>query len=665
MFPVNRVTGVSNGEVRIAHHSAGNRIAASAARSNNILSGIAGMDQATQVLANLSGPAGFAGGASTSVNSFWNSQYQYMMTGILPADPSLIDTSSLALFFRDIYLFDNTAGSAIDIQSTFTFSDWDLRGLPEHELQYFDDALAQLNIETMMSEISVAYLTDGFFCGSLVFDPISKQFLDTLKHDALACTVLPSPFHNIDPTINVRVSQAVQQFVNDTSAYAKQYLAQMPHQFTDMLRSGAFTLDPVTTLFVGRKTLSDRAYVSYLHRILPMYLIEKTLFRGTLVEVARRQRAITHLTAGDDTWTPSGEELNALVGMFQAAEFDPLGGWVASRNAVQTVDVRPAGDFLKWTDMMDVLSPYKLRALGISESFLSSEQSYASAEQSYSTFLESQNAYRNHLTDQVFNRKLFPLIAVVNGLMDDRLKAKGRLTPKQLLFNASNRAMLRMPTLHWTKSLEAKGEDNLFDMLEKASDKGVPIPLKMWMAAAGIDSDALLKDLKDDAPLRKQLEKYTGKDTTHEGEEEYDEEGGDVYASRKAFNRILSSLSDRDLRALRNNGGDSTRARRAFASVRAELGAELTSLSLANNRTRVGIGARSFSGQEMSRPNKSGSGRHHVLNSRVKERDFNAKLAKIAADAEKDPHYRMELKKRNIERTGRATTTLAGGIMKG
>ncbi|HDW3906679.1 TPA: hypothetical protein RMT47_004915, partial [Escherichia coli] len=171
-----------------------------------------------------------------SVNGFWSSNYQYMMTGILPADPSLIDTSTLKLFYRDMYLFDSTAGSAVDIQSSFPFSDWELRGLTEAELQPFHDTLARLNIRQMLPLISTAYLVDGFFCGSMVFDPRSRQFMDTLIHDALSCNVLPSPFFCIDPQVEVVTSQATQQFLHAASEYTQRYLDSMPQSFVNQLR---------------------------------------------------------------------------------------------------------------------------------------------------------------------------------------------------------------------------------------------------------------------------------------------------------------------------------------------------------------------------------------------------------------------------------------------
>ena len=205
MFARNRIVGVNNGSISFAGAADNTPSLSSFANRRIDLSG------KTQVTAGMAGDAG-GGGASMNVNTFFQSSYQYYLTGILPADPHLIDTSTLALFYRDIYLFDATAGSAVDIQSTFPFSDWELRGLPDKELEPFNTALERLGLKTMMPFLSTAYLTDGFFCGSLIFDPRSKQFIDTLIHDALSVAAIPSPFYNIDPTLNVRVGQAAQQF---------------------------------------------------------------------------------------------------------------------------------------------------------------------------------------------------------------------------------------------------------------------------------------------------------------------------------------------------------------------------------------------------------------------------------------------------------------------
>ncbi len=443
-------------------------------------------------------------GSSMGVSAFTSSQYNYWMSGLLPATPDLPDTSSLAFFYRDQYMFDNVAGSVVDIMSVFPFSEWELRGLEEKELDLFETALDRLNLRDLFPQLSIAHLVDGYFCGSLVYDPQAKNFMDILVHDALQCNVIPSPFNNIDPTVKVTVSGPTLQFLENTSAYAKKYVQSMPRGFIDLLKSGAFTLDPLTTLFVGRRSLTDRAYQSYLHRTLPAYLIEKTMYRGTLVEANRRQRAMTHITAGDDVWTPTAEELRIHAQLFQDAERDPLGGWIATRNSVQLQDVRPGGDFWKWTEMSDTLTPYKLRALGVSEALLSGDTSYAAAESSYSAFLETVSGYRTHLTNVIFYRKIFPIIAVANNLFKDGKKPKN-IDPIDFLFNLGNRNKLQQPVLHWQKDLSGKAEDNTMDLLEKLTEHQVPIPLKMWLAAAGIDKDTLVRDAKEDKALREAL----------------------------------------------------------------------------------------------------------------------------------------------------------------
>lgn len=622
MYAKKKVMGVTGRSINKGVYDTGD--------AENMIRRASGAPQ--KVEGSLSLMAGGSGGHSMSVNAFWQSNYQYYMTGIIPADPHLIDTSTLSLFYRDIYLFDNVAGSAVDIQSHFPFSDWELRGLDDEDLEPYNIALERLNIRQMLPLISVAHLTDGFFAGSLVFDPRNKQFIDTLVHDALSVAAIPSPFFNIDPTLNVRVGQATQQFMHDTSEYARRYLDTMPHQFIEMLRSGAFTLDPVTTLFIPRRSTTDRAYTSYLHRILPMYLIEKTLYRGTLVEAQRRQRAMTHVTAGDDTWTPTGEELFALVREFQSAETDPLGGWVATRNAVQSVDLRPGGDFWRWMDVADVLVPYKLRALGISESFMSGEASYAAAESAYSTFLETQNSYRTDLTERIFYSKLFPLIAVVNDLYKEGTnRAKqGRII--DFLFNKANRQNLKMPQLHWFKELEAKGEENMMELLEMASDKGVPVPLKMWMTAAKIDPDALERDLKEDAEYRQQLEQYTGKDTSHEGEDHIQGFGQD-------YEREIDNAEEPEMAALLN---------RVYTGP--------TTASIANGHAgyRRPLMAREWEDGDTWSLTKTGKVRHDP-HPQTARRNWNDMIYKIAARATKDQNYREELKKRNKEKLGRTT----------
>lgn len=558
--------------------------------------------------------------SSMSLTAFASSQYNYWMSGLLPATPDLPDTTSLAYFYRDIYLYDNVGGSTVDIMSVFPFSDWELRGLAEKDLKPYETAIERLNLRELLPQISTSYLTDGYYCGSLVYDAAAKNFMDILTHDALQCSVSPSPFNNIDPSIRVTVSGPTIEFLNSTSDYAKKYMATMPRGFMEMLREGAFVLDPLTTMFVGRRSLTDRAYQSYLHRLLPMYLIEKTMYRGTLTEANRRQRAMTHVTAGDDLWTPTGEELRILGQLFQDAERDPLGGWITTRNAVQAQDLRPGGDFWKWTDMSDTMTPYKLRALGISEALLSGDSSYAAAESAYSTFLETCDSYRTHITQSTFYKRIFPLVAVANGKFKDTKKAKGTTDLVNFLFNSTNQENLLMPVVHWHKDLTGKTEDNMMETLEKLDEKQIPIPIKMWLAAAGIDKDTLVRDAKENDLLKKALGISADSGEPHDAElsEEFDDGTGFGEDGDEGGQPQASALPTRSINSPFARGFRGTIMDR-------EWGVKIDATT-----------------------GKTGKEKY-VYNARAKAKDANYQIAKISATMA-DKNHRAKVAKQNVTR---------------
>lgn len=220
-----------------------------------------------------------------------------------------------------------------------------------------------------------------------------------------------------------------------------------------------------------------------------------------------------------------------------------------------------------------------------------------SAESAYSTFLETCNAYRTHVTNVLFYKKIFPLLAVSNKMFKDKSDTKVN-SVQDFLFNASNKHNLRMPTLHWHKDLTAKTESNMMETLEKLSEKGVPVPIKTWVAAAGMDIESLKKDQKDDAEARRAL----GIPDQQEGPE----------------------------------------------------GSELTSRSIKTGMpTKMSILDRTF-GSDLFNIGKTGQ-KKHVHNASSKQTDLNHRIAKIASRMETDPNYREEIRRRNVEKLGSAT----------
>jgi hypothetical protein len=231
--------------------------------------------------------------------------------------------------------------------------------------------------------------------------------------------------------------------------------------------------------------------------------------------------------------------------------------------------------------------------------------SYASAESAYSSFLETVSAYRTHLTNNIFYKKIFPLLAVANGMIKDNTKKSSTDSVVDFLFNTANRQNLKQPTLHWHKDLTARTEDNTMDMLEKVKDvTGMNVPLKTWLAAAGVDKDTLVRDHREDAELRTAL-------------------GMDGGGNDLEDESLAASLMPASLRA--------------------------------GHRKRKSILSRDFNTDgELYTTSPTGK-KHHVINSDAKQKDIHHRIAKIAARAESDPEYREELKRRNIEKTGSAT----------
>lgn len=452
--------------------------------------------------------------------------FNTMFTGIAPPHEE-----SLIPYYRDIYYYDSVGGATVDINSNFPYSDYTLVALQGKEMEAYEETMSRLNVRSLMSTIVSTYLTDGAFIGSLVLDTQNKVFQDILLHDRLNCSVTLNPFASQDPVITANASGSLSQFLASNSPYTQTILNTYPQAFVRAFSQGAVVLDPVTTVFLGRRGQADLSTTSFLKRLLPFYFLEKTLYRGTLIEATKRQRATTHIMAGTDTWEPTVPEMQAILSSFQTTEHDPLGAWLITRNGVQVQDIRQGGDFWKVTDVLDQMVPHKLRALGMSEAFLAGDTSLSASEVAYSVFLENSAAFRSFTDHKIFKSRIFPLVAVLNNFYKDSSQAHKGSSTEALVRNLSNHRNLRMPELHWHKRLD-NHDPTMMDTLEKLGEKGIPVPLKLWSTAAGYDMDMLLGDLSRDQEIRDRIEELTGKrpdDSVNE-----DSAGGLEYAKVKA-----------------------------------------------------------------------------------------------------------------------------------
>jgi hypothetical protein len=555
-----------------------------------------------------------------SVATFGGPGFSTIFQGIAPE----FNETALIPYYRDIYYHDPVAGAAVDISSSFPFSDMALTGLESSDLKIYNESLARINIRTLMQEISNNYMIDGQFTGTLVYDSSRHSFQDVLIHDALNTSVSPQPFHAMEPVVQVNSSGPLNQLVNSSSPYLDSILSSYPAGIVERFMSGTVVLDPITTLFIPRKGAMDRNSVSYLKRILPMYMLEKVLYRGTLTEAHKRQRSTSHITAGDDVWTPTDTELQSILTEFQRSELDPLGAWIITRPGVSVEEIRPGGEMWKWTDLIDLMVPYKLRALGISEAFLSGEASYATAEAAITVFLDSMDAYRQMLTYRVFTRKIFPIIAVVHGMYRDEKSANKMGSVADIIGNLNHHKNLRIPTINWFKSLNGKDTDSQWDMLDKLSEKGFTVPMKMWAAAASVDITSLLQDLEEDQIIKKKIESITGQSAETMGVHE---------------NVSTEDFEEEEAAGVQPDGSPMAAAIKAGTKI----------LSQRAQSRRVPLLAREMN-PELANISKSGNIRHSVIRESVSASRTNDLIVK-AMKALSDPNHR-ETMRRKIKTKG-------------
>lgn len=419
--------------------------------------------------------------------------------------------------YKDIYYNDPIGGSCVDLFSTLPFSDFNIGGVQNPKAaRAFEEVLERLNIRTLMPELSVDLLVTGAFVGSMLPNKTTNTFADLLTHQYENCKVDPLPFFSQDPLITVAFPESYKTVLTSDSPRIQKLRGYLGESVVSQLSQDALELDPLTTIYIPRKSFTNSTGVSYYRRILPIWLMEKNLFRGTLVESARRQRGILHLTLGDgDQWEPTMADMQMAMELFQNADADPLGAIIATRLGISTEEIRQGGDFWKVTDMWDQTMAMKLRALGISESFLSGEATYSNQDSSLTVFMEALRSFRDTVTTKLFYNKIFPLVSAMNGFTvnsSGKMITKGNIIDKMNGLHNHNvlddGSKLLIPTVHWAKQLKPEGDQAYLDMLQSLTEKGVPVPLRAMAAAGGFNLDALLADQEDDFELLKRIGTY-------------------------------------------------------------------------------------------------------------------------------------------------------------
>lgn len=445
--------------------------------------------------------------------------YYGMLQGILVEDESILQQ-----VYEDIYQYDVSCGTTVDLRSTLASSGFTLSNIDDKHLDVFQSSINRLGFPTIVPQVYLDMYVRGKFISTLLYNRPKKEFSDQIIHSAKDCRIIDNPLYSGKPVIKFRPPESMIEFFTDDSEHAKSTRERLNPEMVRLLsNSGQVDLDDLLTVYVPRPTISGCARgVSMYRRVVPIYVLEKLLYRGTISEAQRRQRAITHIQAGSDNWQPVDVELQTIVAMFQQADLDPVGAILATRNDVQVNDVRPGGDFWKWTDVSDTTTQLKLRAMGVSEAFLSGESTYSGMEVSLSVFLENLRSDRDYVTQSLFDNHLLPLIAHVNDLVKDprktatgnsygtrpqSMKSKGKLTGNTA-FDITDASKYLVPKINWEKSLRPEADTEYLQTLDTLVEKGIPIGASMYAAAGGISIDEILSHQAKEVDLMKRIQDY-------------------------------------------------------------------------------------------------------------------------------------------------------------
>lgn len=461
----------------------------------------------------------------SAVSNLWTDFSTKVLEGMVS------DTSdkSLNALYREMYLYDTVSGPAVDLLSTLPWSPCSIHGVSDPKVQQlFEESLDEIGIIDLMTRATVSYLVLGSLVGSLLFNEQRGIFTDVIIHDPDDCIITPIPLRGYDPKIDLKISPNFKKFLRSNDQRDKEALKEIPPaMLSKLMAGGKIPLEPLSTLYVSRSNVPGIESMSYYTRILPLWLMEKALMRGTILGSWRRQRPILHVTCGTDEWEATDAQMAAIRDMFIQADRDPQGAVLVTRPGLEVNEIRTGSDFWRYSDESDLLTTAKMRALGISESFLSGEANYSTMEISLSIFMDHLKSLRDRLTQAIIIDKICLMLAKYHGF---RKRTEAEITHGVRYDEKSNKYLnpykeVRMvgaknlaeantfitPQIKWSKDLTARSDQSYMDMLQSVKEKGVPVPLTLFAAAAGLRKNEIIASLDEDIDFRKEIKAYDDK----------------------------------------------------------------------------------------------------------------------------------------------------------
>jgi len=427
------------------------------------------------------------------------------------------DLPSLNRLMRRIYRRDDVGGPMVDIYQEMAWSDYDLTGM-EDEAMYepYAQSLANLNPMDWMPDISNTVLVDGRGIYGLLFDEAEGVFTGSVPHDSSFCRITPVPIFGQDPLVDIQASPVWRNFATSNDPRMAEMRSSLPPNILKVLRdnTGYTPLDPLSTVIVRRQASAhDHLGTSIYTRLINFIAIQKALIDTTVIALRRRGAGLLHIQVGNEVWEPTDDQLDAIAAMWMGAEEDPGGGVVVTRNGIQADRSQSAvGDIWKFSDEYPFLSEGKMRSLGISDAFLSGDATYNNMANALSVFMERLRGFRMRITNKVLVQRVFHTLARVHGyIKPEKNSPQGRrqafLMPlRQALEVPADR--LIVPDIHWHKSLQPQGDEELIRLLETLKENGLPVTKQHFAAAAGFNLNKAMDMLEDDIKQEEEVRKW-------------------------------------------------------------------------------------------------------------------------------------------------------------
>jgi hypothetical protein len=155
-----------------------------------------------------------------------------------------------------------------------------------------------------------------------------------------------------------------------------------------------------------------------------------------------------------------------------------------------------------------------MRALGVSEAYLSGETNVSNMEAARTSLGKQINAFKEWVLREIFKRQLFPTFARIHNMQkitQAELSHKIRTKGYTKAYISAKSAMdipldaLLIPDLITEDTLRPEQDSAYLDMLGTLEDKGVPVPLRIWASAAGYDIDKAIAMMEENAILKRRL----------------------------------------------------------------------------------------------------------------------------------------------------------------